>query len=312
VKLYKPKFWDNRGNISIFSVLLLPISLIAIIRNYYEDSKIKKNYYDFRTICVGNIYIGGTGKTPLVDNLANYFKKKFKTFIIKKNYTSHTDEKKLLEAKHKVIFEKTRELSLMKAVQEKAKIVIFDDGLQEKTINYDLKIVCFNSLKLDGNGLIIPAGPLRESLKSIKKYDIVLINGNINKESKDFIEKIKNIKPDIKIFTGKYIPKNYSKLKKKKFLVFSGIGNPHTFYDTLKGLKIKFNEYEKFPDHYEYKESDLQKLKEFAKLKNCELLTTEKDYFRIKRSLRKNINFLKVELLIDNEKQFYKYLNQKL
>jgi len=312
VKLYKPKFWDNRGNISIFSVLLLPISLIAIIRNYYEDSKIKKNYYDFRTICVGNIYIGGTGKTPLVDNLANYFKKKFKTFIIKKNYTSHTDEKKLLEAKHKVIFEKTRELSLMKAVQEKAKIVIFDDGLQEKTINYDLKIVCFNSLKLDGNGLIIPAGPLRESLKSIQKYDIVLINGNINKESKDFIEKIKNIKPDIKIFTGKYIPKNYSKLKKKKFLVFSGIGNPHTFYDTLKGLKIKFNEYEKFPDHYEYKESDLQKLKELAKLKNCELLTTEKDYFRIKRSLRKNINFLKVELLIDNEKQFYKYLNQKL
>ena len=312
MKLYKPKFWDNRGNISIFSVLLLPISLIAIIRNYYEDSKIKKNYYDFRTICVGNIYIGGTGKTPLVDNLANYFKKKFKTFIIKKNYTSHTDEKKLLEAKHKVIFEKTRELSLMKAVQEKAKIVIFDDGLQEKTINYDLKIVCFNSLKLDGNGLIIPAGPLRESLKSIQKYDIVLINGNINKESKDFIEKIKNIKPDIKIFTGKYIPKNYSKLKKKKFLVFSGIGNPHTFYDTLKGLKIKFNEYEKFPDHYEYKESDLQKLKELAKLKNCELLTTEKDYFRIKRSLRKNINFLKVELLIDNEKQFYKYLNQKL
>ena len=312
MKLYKPKFWDNRGNISIFSVLLLPISLIAIIRNYYEDSKIKKNYYDFRTICVGNIYIGGTGKTPLVDNLANYFKKKFKTFIIKKNYTSHTDEKKLLEAKHKVIFEKTRELSLMKAVQEKAKIVIFDDGLQEKTINYDLKIVCFNSLKLDGNGLIIPAGPLRESLKSIQKYDIVLINGNINKESKDFIEKIKNIKPDIKIFTGKYIPKNYSKLKKKKFLVFSGIGNPHTFYDTLKGLKIKFNEYEKFPDHYEYKESDLQKLKELAKLENCELLTTEKDYFRIKRSLRKNINFLKVELLIDNEKQFYKYLNQKL
>ncbi len=278
----------------------------------FVDCKIKKNYYDFRTICVGNIYIGGTGKTPLVDNLANYFKKKFKTFIIKKNYTSHTDEKKLLEAKHKVIFEKTRELSLMKAVQEKAKIVIFDDGLQEKTINYDLKIVCFNSLKLDGNGLIIPAGPLRESLKSIQKYDIVLINGNINKESKDFIEKIKNINPDIKIFTGKYIPKNYSKLKKKKFLVFSGIGNPHTFYDTLKGLKIKFNEYEKFPDHYEYKESDLQKLKEFAKLKNCELLTTEKDYFRIKRSLRKNINFLKVELSIDNEKQFYKYLNQKL
>ena len=77
-------------------------------------------------------------------------------------------------------------------------------------------------------------------------------------------------------------------------------------------MKIKFCKYIKFPDHYEYKESDLLKLKELAKLKNCELLTTEKDYLRIKKSLRKKINFLKIELSIDDEKKFYKYLNQKL
>jgi len=312
MKIIKPKFWDKKGFPNLISILLMPLSLIVIIKNYYENSKIKKNYYDLKTICVGNIYVGGTGKTPLVNNLASYYKKKYKTFIIKKNYTSHLDEKKLLELKHKVIFEKTRELSLSKAEQEKAQLVIFDDGLQEKKINYDLKIVCFNSLKLDGNGLIIPAGPLRERLNSIKDYDIVLINGNSNKDSKNFINKIKNINPNIKVFTGKYVPKDYSKLKRKKFLIFSGIGNPHTFSDTLKSLKIKFYEYKKFPDHYDYKESDLLRLKELAKLKNCELLTTEKDYFRIKKLLRKNINFLKVELSIDNEKQFYKYLNQKL
>jgi hypothetical protein len=129
-KIKKPKFWDKRGNISLFSILLLPLSLITIIKNYYENGKIKRNFYDFRTICVGNIYIGGTGKTPLVNNLASHFKKRFKTAIIKKNYTSHTDEKKLLGSKHKVIFEKTRELSLSKAEQEKTQVVIFDDGLQ--------------------------------------------------------------------------------------------------------------------------------------------------------------------------------------
>ena len=294
MKLYKPKFWDKKSPFNFFSILLLPLSFIVIVKNYYENSKIKKNYYDLRTICVGNIYIGGTGKTPLVNNLTSHFKKKYKTFIIKKNYTSHQDEKKLLELKHKVIFEKTRELSLLKAEQEKAQLVIFDDGLQEKTINYDLKIVCFNSLKLDGNGLVIPAGPLRERLNNIKDYDIVLINGNNNSGSKNFINRIKIINPNIKIFTGKYIPKDFSKLKKKKFLIFSGIGNPHTFSDTLKGLKIKFYEHVKFPDHYEYKESDLLKLKELAKIKNCELLTTEKDYLRIKKSLRKNVSFLKV------------------
>ena len=311
MKFYKPKFWDKK-NFNLISLLLLPLSLIVIIKNNYENSKIKKNYYDLRTICVGNIYIGGTGKTPLVNKLAGHFKKKFKTFIIKKNYTSHQDEKKLLESNHKVIFEKTRELSLIKAEQEKAEIVIFDDGLQEKTINYDLKIVCFNSLKLEGNGFVIPAGPLREKLSSIKNYDIALINGNINKESKSFINRIKNINPNIKVFIGKYAPKNYLKLKKKKFIVFSGIGNPHTFTDTLKGMKIKFNEHEVFPDHYNYKESDLQKLKQLANQKGCELLTTEKDFFRIKKSYRKNINFLKVELSIEHEKKFLKYLSERL
>ena len=312
MKFYKPKFWDKRGHISLLSILLLPLSIIPIIKIYFENNKIKKNFYELKTICVGNIYVGGTGKTPLVINLANHFKKRFSTYIIKKNYISQLDEKRLLESKHKVIFEKTRELSIKKAENEKAQMLIFDDGLQEKKINYDLKIVCFNSLKLDGNGLIIPAGPLRESLNSIKNYDIILINGNPNKKSKNFINKIKKINPDIKIFSGKYTPQNYSKLKKKKFVIFSGIGNPHTFSDTLKNLKIKYNWYEKFPDHYDYKESDIQKLKCLAKAKNCELLTTEKDYFRIKKSFRKNINFLKVELSVDKEKQFYRYLNGRL
>ena len=312
MKFYKPKFWDKRGSLSLFSILLLPLSLIIIIKNYFENSKIKKNFYDLKTICVGNIYIGGTGKTPLVNNLASHYKKKFKTYIIKKNYFSHLDEKRLLESKHKVIFEKTRKLSISKAENEKAELLIFDDGLQEKEINFGLKIVCFNSLKLDGNGLIIPAGPLRERLNSIKNYDVVLINGDINKETKNFIKKIEKINPRIKIFTGKYVAQNYSKLKKKKFIVFSGIGNPHTFFDTLKSLKIKFNKYKKFPDHYDYKDSDLQELKSLAKLQKCELLTTEKDYFRIKKSFRKNINFLKVELSINQEKKFYKYLNERL
>tara|TARA_B100000989_G_scaffold215695_1_gene164169 strand:- start:840 stop:1778 length:939 start_codon:yes stop_codon:yes gene_type:complete len=312
MKFYKPKFWDKRGHISLISILLFPISLIIIIKNYYEESKLKKNYYDFRTICVGNIYIGGTGKTPLVNNLANNLKKKNRTFIIKKNYFSHEDEKRMLEFQHKVIFEKTRKESLLKAEKENAKIVIFDDGLQEKTINYDLKIVCFNSLKLDGNGHVIPAGPLREKLNSLKNYDVVLINGNANKETKNFIDKIKNINPNLKIFMGKYVPKNYSNLKKKKFLAFSGIGNPHTFYDTLKSLKIKLADYKIFPDHYNYTDKDLKRLKELAKIKGCKLITTEKDYFRIKKTFRKNVNFLKIELSIDQEKKFYKYIKGKL
>ena len=60
MKFYKPKFWDNRSQISLFSILLLPVSLIVIIKNYFESNKIKRNFYDLKTICVGNIYVGGT------------------------------------------------------------------------------------------------------------------------------------------------------------------------------------------------------------------------------------------------------------
>ena len=111
---------------------------------------------------------------------------------------------------------------------------------------------------------------------------------------------------------GKYVPKNFSNLKKKKFLAFSGIGNPHTFFDTLKSLKIKLVDYKKFPDHYNYTDGDLLKLKELAKINGCKLITTEKDFFRIKKAFRKNINFLKIELSIDQEKKFYKYLKERL
>ena len=77
-------------------------------------------------------------------------------------------------------------------------------------------------------------------------------------------------------------------------------------------MKIKFNRHEIFPDHYNYKESDLQKLKQLAKQKGCELLTTEKDHLRIKKTHRKNINFLRFESLIEKEKKFFKYLGEKL
>ena len=79
-----------------------------------------------------------------------------------------------------------------------------------------------------------------------------------------------------------------------------------------KSLKIRLADYKEFPDHYNYTDNDLQKLKELAKTKGCKLITTEKDYFRIKKTFRKNINFLKIELVIDQEKKFYKYLKERL
>ena len=305
MKFLKPKFWDKR-HLTFQSVILYPFTLIIDLKELFDQIIQPKKYSEIKTICVGNIYLGGTGKTPLVDFLAKILRKKFKTIIIKKKYLDHLDEKILLEKNNKVFFKKDRLESLLTAIKKKFELAIFDDGLQDKKIQYDLKIVCFNSLSLAGNQLRLPAGPLRERLENLKKYDAIFILGeHINNK---FLKKIKKIKPDIPIFNGEYIPTNLQKFKKKNFLVFSGIGNPDSFIKTLEKYDIRYRSNHIYPDHYRYTEIDIKKIKKLAKIKNLKILTTEKDYNRLPKKFRKNINYLKVKLKIQKIKEFNKFI----
>ena len=111
MKLIKPKFWD-KTYLTYQSMLLFPLTFFIDLKNLLTFFVKPKKYNEIKTVCVGNIYIGGTGKTPLVDFLANNLKKKIKTAIIKKKYYSHLDEKRFLEKNNKVFFNKNRKVSL--------------------------------------------------------------------------------------------------------------------------------------------------------------------------------------------------------
>jgi len=309
MRLIKPKFWDL-NYLTYRSILLYPFTFILDIRDLITIYIKPKNYNEIKTICIGNIYLGGTGKTPLVDFLANYLKTKFKTAIIKKKYQSHLDEKKLLEKNNKVFFNKDRRISLMKAIKEKYQLVIFDDGLQDKKIKYDLKIVCFNSISLAGNQLRIPAGPLREKLESLKKYDAIFVNGKVM--NRKFINQLKKINPKIFIFNGEYICSNLYKYKKNNYLIFSGIGNPLAFKNTLSKYNIKFKSSLEYPDHYNYSKNDIKKIKKIAKDKKLKILTTEKDFYRIPIKERKNIDYLKINLKIIKQREFKRFIIKNL
>ena len=309
MKLTKPRFWD-KNFLTFQSILLYPFTFILDFRNLFYFFCKPKKYVEIKTICVGNIYLGGTGKTPLTNLIASKLKKKFKTAIIKKGYSDHIDEKKLLEKNNKVFFETNRKISLLKAIRDKFELAIFDDGLQDKKIDYDIKIVCFNSLSLAGNQLRLPSGPLRERLASLSKYDAVVIIGR-NKDFK-FVKKIKSINESIPIFYGEYVSTNFKRFKKKKNIVFSGIGSPQSFTNTLRqyGINIKSNII--FPDHYQYTKKDLENIKKIAKNKNLKILTTEKDFCRIPKDLRKNINYLKINLKIKRFKEFSNFIKRSL
>ena len=309
MKLIKPKFWD-KNYLTFQSLLLYPLTFFIDLKNLITFFKKPKRYSQIKTICIGNIYLGGTGKTPLVSYLAKKLKNKFKTVIIKKNYLSHLDEKKLLEKNNKVLFDKSRELSLLKAIEKRFELAIFDDGLQDKKIHYDLKIVCFNSISLAGNELRLPSGPLRERLNNLRRYDAVFISGN--PISKIFLKRIKKINPKFVVFNGEYVPTNFKKFKKNCHLTFSGIGNPIGFVNTLSKYGIKSEKNLIYPDHYEYSKTEINKIKKLANEKNLKILTTEKDFCRIPIELRKNISFLKIEIRINNLKKFNRFLSKYL
>ena len=307
MKLIKPKFWETKNFISL---ILYPFSAITFLINSIKKFSIKKTF-EIKTICIGNIFIGGTGKTSLAIEINELLRKKFRTVFIKKNYENQMDEINLLKNRGKIISSSKRENALSAASKKKYQVAILDDGLQQKNINYNLKIACFNSKYALGNEYMLPAGPLRENLNVIKNYDLIFLSGE--KKNKKLLLKLKSINKNLQIFEGKYKPLNLKKFNlRKKYLMFCGIGNPHEFEQTL--VKYKFNISKKiiFPDHHKFSNIDLKKLKYNASRDNLTLVTTEKDFFRLNKAQRKNIKFLKIKLEIKDKEKLKKILISKL
>ena len=305
MKIIKPLYLNDKN---LISYLLIPFTILTTLINFSKNFLIKKKY-KIKTICVGNIYIGGTGKTSLCIQINKILKNRFKTVFIKKKYLDQLDERKMLETHGKVISAENRGISLGKAEAKKFNLAILDDGLQDKRIDYDISIACFNSTYGVGNGYLLPAGPLREKLEILKKYSAIFIIGE--KKNIKLLSILKKFND--KIFYSNYIPINIKNFdRKKSYLYFCGIGNPEEFDNTLNKYKFKISKKFIFPDHYNYTNEDLYKIKKIALKDKLEIITTEKDYERLNNNNKKNIKYLKIELQIENLKKFSNFLKENI
>ena len=309
MKLKKPKFWDYQSP-NFLSYILLPLTFPVIINNFLLNLKknIKENHKP-KKICIGNIYVGGTAKTPLTIKIYQILNNlNIKTATIKKFYKNHYDEQKMLSEKTILYCEKTRIAALNKAIKDKVNVAIFDDGLQDKSINYDLRIVCFNNIKWIGNGFLIPAGPLREKINSISKYDLAFLNGN-EKDNSNLKLLLKKYNANIEVFESNYKVLNIKQFNiNEKYIIFSGIGNPDSFKQTLINNNIKITKEIIFPDHHNYTQKNIDYIMSQAINHNSKILTTEKDYIKIKSFKNDDIKYLKIELDIKNEDKLIDYL----
>ena len=302
MNLKKPKFWDYKKP-NIYAYLLFPLAILIKIFSYIKKNSRKK--VEIKTICVGNIYLGGTGKTSLCIKINEILKKKnIKACFVKKYYKNQLDEQRLLEANGKLFMSNKRIEAVLQAKKANYEIAILDDGLQDQSIDYHATIVCFNTINWIGNGMSIPSGPLRENINNIKKYKHLFLNGNL--ENLEILKKeILTINPNINIFIGVYEPINIDEFNKNdNYLVFSGIGNHKTFVSMLKKRGLKIIKEIEYADHYKYTKEDIKKIIETADNLKSKIVTTEKDFIRLGYDKSDKIKFIKSELQIADEENF--------
>ena len=304
MKITKPNFWQKPR--SLMSIILFPITFIVLIIIFIKKKIHKEIKFNIPVLCIGNIYIGGTGKTPLSIFLAKELKNlKIKPVIIKKFYKNHEDEHLLIKKKNIPLISNVRRDKAILLAENEFNLAILDDGFQDYKIVKNMSIICFHHKQLIGNGYVFPSGPLRESINSINRAQIAIINGDRNIK---FESKLLKINSNIKIFYSKYKLINQEKFENKDILAFAGIGNPNNFFDLLSSEGLKIRHTISYPDHYNFQKEEILKIMKYAQKNKYTILTTEKDYLRIEKYKLPEINFCGIDLNISKKEELLKLI----
>jgi tetraacyldisaccharide 4'-kinase len=288
-------------------------------RFLYRRGLRKQTKLKARVISVGNITVGGTGKTPLVIFLAEKLKARGeRVAILTRGYKR--EKKEMLDltqvARHEVnwrdtgdepyllarrlsdipiIVAKNRCSSGNHAVEEHgARFLILDDGFQHLRLFRDSDIVVIDSVNPFGNGRLLPAGPLRETLTSLKRADVFVLTKTDQAANKEeLVAMLRRYNPQAPIVESVYQVRSIERLsdgspvragevENRKALAFSGIGNPLSFENTLRQLGIRILRHHKFRDHFAYESKHMHELSREAESLDADLIiTTEKDSVRI-------------------------------
>ncbi len=294
-----------------------------------------------RVISVGNITLGGTGKTPSVIALANEaMKRGLRPCILTRGYKGKRKKPVFIgdgegstldisEAGDEPVLIKLRlgDVEIIKGrdrykaglLSKHPDLFILDDGFQHWNLYRDIDIVLIDMMKGFGNGRLFPFGPLREPPSELKRADIIIkTRQNLanSKSVEGIINKILSGKePSPLICTSEHTPSFFMNQKRKHFnikmiygkkvLAFCGIANPDGFIQTLKSIGTDIIEFIKFRDHHIYRQSDIVKIQEKASLKGADcIITTEKDIIKTTR-YRVADNFFALCIDFDINKGFY-------
>lgn len=318
----EPRFWSadidprSREAAPLFRVLLTPVSWLYA---YLTNRRIKKTtptVVSATVICVGNLTVGGVGKSPVVqefrERLSNgglrvaTLSRGYKGRLrgpVKVDPTLHTaadvgDEPLMLACTGESWIGAKRDIAAKKMVDAGVDVIIMDDGHQNPDLAKDLSFVVIDGKYRFGNGHVLPKGPLREHPKQgLSRADAVIVFGS---------HAGLDLPSQLPVFTAKITPKD--KPPTGRLVAFAGIGKPEKFFDTLRELEADLVDTAPFPDHHAYSQDDLSYLSSLAADHEAKLITTEKDYVRLPVEFREQIAVLRVTVEIDSAADLDKLL----
>jgi tetraacyldisaccharide 4'-kinase len=287
-------------------LLSVPYGWAARWRNWLFEHGWKKTYAAaVPVISVGNLTVGGTGKTPCVEYIARFFRERGRRVaLLSRGYRAkerRNDEALVLEgnlpgvphlqAGDRVALART-------AVAELAsEVLVLDDGFQHRRLKRDLDVVLIDATAPWGHGYLLPRGLLREPASSVSRADLLMLTRcDLVPESElaELRRRARRLAPDVPIVETMHRPAAWTNsqgvtvpltgLKSNNVAGFCGIGNPEAFRRTLRSLGLGVVAWREFPDHHAYSSADLESLRAWAQAlpAGTTIVTTQKDLVKIR------------------------------
>ena len=306
-----PKFWRPQpsGMAFILSLLLAPVGLLYALIVTIRLALSRPKPTGSILICIGNAVVGGTGKTPVCLALGNHAKKEgINIHYLTRGYggalegpvlvdpNRHTandvgDEALLLATVAPTWVAKSRGDGAARAAAEGAELIVMDDGLQNPSVRKTYTLLVVDGSFGFGNGLPIPAGPLREFRGcALARSDRCLIVG----EDRNSV--VAGIEEKLPVSRLELRPvDDLSSLAGMNLVAFAGIGHPEKFFDTLRKAGLAVQETAGFSDHHVYNEAELALLQRLAERHQAVLVTTTKDFVRLPDDFKAKVRTIEVE-----------------
>ena len=312
-----PRFWHHPNPVA---ELMLPFSVVYFLVKRFTSTNRPAKKFPLKIICVGNAIAGGAGKTPAAIAIHKQLSKQrasakiafvttgFKAKLrgplqVDKNSHGAKDvgDEALMLAQHgDTIVCKSRLEAVEFAAANGFEYLILDDGLHDKRIHKDISFLVIDGKYGFGNGLVLPAGPLRDRLDfAVSGADQIIL---IGKDESDAIKRVNLVtKKQIPVINS-FIEPTTRLNETQAYVAFAGIGRPQKFFDMLKNdLKLNVVDEAEFADHHNYSGSEIKELQGAAKEYNAKLITTEKDFVKLPKDFAAQVDCVQIELQFENK-----------